>query len=250
MKFQKAEARTRFVVTPAIIGAAKRALKKEREKAGLFGEELMAFTTVEERLAWRRERHDDFGKRIRDFEAKAWREARANLRRLPPESKSRVLDAWNSERRKAPLCATNMLHEVRSVKLADTTKSVSVPAKKRAAADDRFLQWPQVRLEALKAAGNKADEFTEAAIGTVFDAEGAIVFLLRDLTSSLAVIEHEAEIIEAFNNVIAARFYGFDNAIYEKSAVRVDFRPVPEESYILPHDLGAVPERDMLEFIK
>lgn len=76
------------------IGAAKRALKREREKAGLFGEELMRFTSVEERKSQINQSSTDFVERMRKLDARFWREGRAFYYSLPKEEREEIRAYW------------------------------------------------------------------------------------------------------------------------------------------------------------
>lgn len=76
------------------IGSAKRALKREREKAGLFGEELMRFTSVEERKSQINQRSTDFVERMRKLDARFWREGRAFYYSLSKEEREEIRTYW------------------------------------------------------------------------------------------------------------------------------------------------------------
>ena len=76
------------------IGAAKRALKREREKAGLFGEELMRFTSVEERKSQINQASTDFVERMRRLDAQFWREGRAFYYSLSKEEREEIMAYW------------------------------------------------------------------------------------------------------------------------------------------------------------
>lgn len=84
------------VRTPGRVAAAKRAVKKERERAGLFGEELMRFTTPEQRLDQMDTRFVEFAERIRGYTAETWRKNRQKLSKMPAKLRKEVLDYWNS----------------------------------------------------------------------------------------------------------------------------------------------------------
>jgi len=76
------------------IGAAKRALKREREKAGLFGEELMRFTSVEERKNQINQSSMDFVERMRKSDARLWREARQYFYALSNDTREEITQYW------------------------------------------------------------------------------------------------------------------------------------------------------------
>lgn len=80
------------------IAAAKRALKKERERAGLFGEELMRFKSVEERQTQINERSYDFVHRMREYDTRTWREARAYYYSLSKEGRLETKQYWEGSR--------------------------------------------------------------------------------------------------------------------------------------------------------
>lgn len=89
-----------MIYTPTIInnrhiGAAKRALKKEKEKAGLFPD-LMRFNSIEERLFQKEENKQEFVKRMRSSDAKFWIKARKELATLPLKTQKRLLEKWNN----------------------------------------------------------------------------------------------------------------------------------------------------------
>ena len=77
--------------------AAKRALKKERERAGLFGEELMRFKTVEERMDQVDGMSLSYARRMRMYEADRIKSLRKKLRSMPEHIREEILDYWNSE---------------------------------------------------------------------------------------------------------------------------------------------------------
>lgn len=77
------------------IGAAKRALKKEKEKAGLFPE-LMRFNSVEERLSQIEENSKEFARRNRNSDAQFWLKARSDLKTLPVKTQKKILEKWNN----------------------------------------------------------------------------------------------------------------------------------------------------------
>lgn len=83
--------------TPARIAAAKRAIRKEKERAGLFGEELMRFTSVEERFAQMDERARHMVSRWRSYDAKIWIKARRLMQTLDTRRRDEVLRVWHSD---------------------------------------------------------------------------------------------------------------------------------------------------------
>ena len=96
MRFAKVSRGTNREITPRRIAAAKRHLRKEREKLALFADEVaeMQPTPVE-----RIELHDDcFAERwqnFRDLHAKQWRKGRRWLREHP-EHADEILERWNA----------------------------------------------------------------------------------------------------------------------------------------------------------
>jgi hypothetical protein len=76
---------------------AERTLQKEREKFPLLQDWIAAQQpTPEERLETFQNREADRIQRERDYSAQTWRRARQLLRLLPPETKDRVLENWNT----------------------------------------------------------------------------------------------------------------------------------------------------------
>lgn len=99
-------------ITPQKIAAAKRALKKERERAGLFTDELMRFKTIEERFEIQEQRRKNFVNRMRSFEAKMWIEARKLFRNLKhhPEVQKNIIKSWNKFPVKDPAYLIDLIH--------------------------------------------------------------------------------------------------------------------------------------------
>lgn len=95
------------------IAAAKRALKKEREKAGLFQDELMRYKTIDERFFIQEQRRKDFVKRMRSFEARMWIEARKLFRSLKhhPKVQKKIIESWNKFPVKDPIYLIDIIHE-------------------------------------------------------------------------------------------------------------------------------------------
>lgn len=81
--------------TPRMIGAAKRALKKELYRSGLFGEELMRFKSVEERIQQIDNRRLSFSTSIRSYDAQLWVKSRKFLRLMPKDIQDEILCFWN-----------------------------------------------------------------------------------------------------------------------------------------------------------
>jgi len=75
--------------------AAKRALKKEEKKAGLF-KELMKFSTVKERLENKRTNMMRFVFKMRNYEARTWRKARRELKTIPLQTQKKLMNEWNN----------------------------------------------------------------------------------------------------------------------------------------------------------
>lgn len=84
----------RPAVTKQRIAAAARAIQRERERAGLFVDELGPRETPEERVARLDQEAAAYWQRLRDGHARAWREARRQLYDLPEEQKRAILDVW------------------------------------------------------------------------------------------------------------------------------------------------------------
>lgn len=96
IKFQRSElTKEKRQWTNLMVGAAKRAVKKERDRAGLFGEELMRFKTVDERISQMDERMISFSKRIRSYDAELWGKAKKSLRSMPKNIQYQILAFWN-----------------------------------------------------------------------------------------------------------------------------------------------------------
>lgn len=102
MKFDRDNSRQfikeyNFGPSPRRVAAAKRALKKQREKLPLFASEIAAGQpTPEERIEFYDQALLKMIKRMRDFDASQWREGRAMLRELTPESRKRFIEYWNN----------------------------------------------------------------------------------------------------------------------------------------------------------
>jgi len=84
------------------IGAAKRALKKERDRAGLFGEELMRFTTIEERIFIMENSKKDFIRRMRGRDASELLKIREKFSKLNDETQDELIAYWNSKGKNYP----------------------------------------------------------------------------------------------------------------------------------------------------
>lgn len=84
------------------LAAAKRALKKERERAGLFGEELMRFTTINERISIMEDGKKDFIRRMRGSDARELQEIREKFSKLSDETQDELIAYWNSKGKNYP----------------------------------------------------------------------------------------------------------------------------------------------------
>jgi hypothetical protein len=82
--------------TPRRISAAKRAIQREKDKTPLFPE-LAPEQTLEQRQSRIDRQGDFFSKTMRANRANCWRKARAFIRALPEEERTRLLDKWNTE---------------------------------------------------------------------------------------------------------------------------------------------------------
>lgn len=93
------------------IAAAKRALKKEREKAGLFGEELMRFTSVKERQSQVDTMLIKRFQQFRNDAANDIKEVRSKFKKLPGDVQKDILEYWNNiEMPKAPFRFLSLMH--------------------------------------------------------------------------------------------------------------------------------------------
>ena len=100
IKFERSDlTKEKRIWSPLMIGAAKRALKKERDRAGLFGEEIMRFKSVDERMSQMDERMMSFSKRIRSYDAELWCKARKSLRAMPKHIQIEIVTFWNESNR-------------------------------------------------------------------------------------------------------------------------------------------------------
>ena len=96
MRFQR---QSRYVETtpvnsPQKVAAAKRAIKRKVEAAGLFAHEVTE--TVDSRLTSNQQAKYNHEQERRDYTAKKWREARRRLNALPPISRAGALYYWNT----------------------------------------------------------------------------------------------------------------------------------------------------------
>jgi len=83
-------------VTPQRLAAAKRALQRERERAGMFVEELGPRETPEERIARQDAAWVAHWQRMRDRYARAWRDARRLLVSPPAEQRRQLRAEWRT----------------------------------------------------------------------------------------------------------------------------------------------------------
>lgn len=92
------------------IGAAKRALKREKEKAGLFPE-LMKFNSVEERMSQVDNMILERIKQFRNDKALDLWKCRTKFRNLPQDIKKDVLEFWNNSiAPKEPFRLLSLIH--------------------------------------------------------------------------------------------------------------------------------------------
>lgn len=93
------------------IAAARRALKKEREKAGLFGEELMRFTSVEERISQVDKNIIERSNTFRNDDARIIWDIRKRFRALPKNIQQEIVDHWNKSMvPKVPFRFSSLIH--------------------------------------------------------------------------------------------------------------------------------------------
>ena len=97
IRFRRAgRARVNKGVTPLRLSAAKRAMAKQVEKAGLFGHMVAAEQpTPEERIERLDKASDEWAQDRRDYSAVRWRRARAVLLTLTEEARARCLFHWS-----------------------------------------------------------------------------------------------------------------------------------------------------------
>jgi len=84
--------------TPRRLAAAKRALRRQRDKLPLFADEIAAGQpTPEERIKYFDEMHVEWLKRRRKYTASVWRRARKALREMDEAEQRRLLKFWNED---------------------------------------------------------------------------------------------------------------------------------------------------------
>jgi hypothetical protein len=96
IRFQRAPRYRRKAITPAMLAASARALRREREAQPLFAAAIAAQQPTAEQ---RREAIEDdnlvWGQKWRRDKAERWRRARAILREMDPERRAQVLFRWS-----------------------------------------------------------------------------------------------------------------------------------------------------------
>jgi len=118
MKFERNKSRqiVKEIVwgpTPRRLAAAKRALKKQRNKYPLFAEQIaLRQPTPEERVKQYDDARLNMIKWHRAYDAQVWRKARAMLSDLNPDSRERFLNFWNNEWR-GPRTGTYLCNLIR-----------------------------------------------------------------------------------------------------------------------------------------
>ena len=119
IKFKKEAYNTKFTpkgVTPCRLAAARKSINKSREKAGLFGEELMNHTDPIERI---NDKDKELIQRVKDFrssDAKLLWECRAEWRKLSNETKEYIIRYWNdmkSVRAATPMRLASLLSQIK-----------------------------------------------------------------------------------------------------------------------------------------
>lgn len=119
IKFDKEAYNTKFApkgVTPHRLAAAKRAINNSREKAGLFGEDLMSHTCPIERI---NNKDAELIQRVKDFrssDAKLLWEFRAEWKKLSEETKRYIVRYWDdmkSVRSATPMRFASLLSSLR-----------------------------------------------------------------------------------------------------------------------------------------
>lgn len=123
---------SKLEITSRKVAYAKRALEKKRAKAGLFGEELMRFKTIEERFEMMKFRKKELVKNMRHFEAKAWREARKLFKSFSynPSLQKKIIEYWNNS--EIPKNGTYLIETIYTILEKEnlvTSRVKTIPAK-------------------------------------------------------------------------------------------------------------------------
>lgn len=239
MKFKREGRFEEREVTPQIYAAAVRAVKKEREMAGLFGEELMRFTTPEERLEQMARRSKEICARWRTHEARGWRRARRELRMLPAVLRLAVMKRWNSDillfnnRR----TATALCEEIRDARIMPQLRYlemaglVSRAPEERAWGDD-LLKASEHRSTSLKSTADAIGRRLRVKLSSMGVQRGAMVFIMRDIQAAQQLFENESWIVDHYNALLKSLCPSAPRDDFIE-VVRVDYRPGIRESYIL-----------------
>lgn len=93
------------------IAAAKRALKKEKKRAGLFPDELMRFKSIEERIMMIEVNLKSRIKHFRDYDAQVILRIKKKFKSLNIEAQEEVIEEWNKSLiPKEPFRLASMIH--------------------------------------------------------------------------------------------------------------------------------------------
>ena len=98
------------------IAMARRAVAKDLESVALFPE-LAKYKSAEEKMDLQDQMVYGFAESFRAHAAAGWREARKNLKELPPISRAGLLRYWNDPNVWLPRDPAYLLEAIRSVKL-------------------------------------------------------------------------------------------------------------------------------------
>lgn len=115
MKFDRYPSKTPREITPRRVAAAARAVRREADAMPLFPE-LRRFTSTEERLNQVQEDGAAAIGRMRDFQAAAWREARAILRGEMRQSQAAGIMAYWQGGWSGPRTGTYLLGMIRDAR--------------------------------------------------------------------------------------------------------------------------------------
>ncbi|MFB3816175.1 MAG: hypothetical protein ACE147_00810 [Candidatus Methylomirabilales bacterium] len=95
MRFSRFPRSFQRPITARRLAAARKAIQRERDKAGLFAFELPKVTPEERCKAWDKGA-DEWWTHLRDFNAKQWREGRRILFAMPAERRRTIVERWNA----------------------------------------------------------------------------------------------------------------------------------------------------------
>ncbi len=113
MRFDRYPRGSSYEITPRKLACAKKAVEKDKESWGLFPE-YVKHTTAEERLAALAVHREEWLQDMRDHKAAKWREARRELRALPPLKQSGLRRYWAQCRMPGdPVYLISLVHQAK-----------------------------------------------------------------------------------------------------------------------------------------